>query len=205
LPDLIVSENVRDWLRLDQRVFDRQNTSIGTVDAFDHGTGWMMVGTDRLNERALYVPFRLIASIDPRELYLSATRAELERDYRQPPARSTTVRGEDEQALATTVEPSGYDGAPLIVKQTRLDLVADRIARGDRVLTADGTGLGVIKDYDRATGVMCVERGSLVRHTLRLPIRIVDHVERAIGEVHLVVREADLPRASEAQADASPQ
>jgi hypothetical protein len=198
LPDAILSENVRDWLRLDQRVFDRENAAVGTVDAFDHGTGWMMVGTNRLDERAIYIPFRLIATIDPRELYLSATRAELERDYRQPPARSTTVREEANRTIATTVEPSGYDGEPLIVKRTRLDLVADRIAEGDRVLTADGTGLGVVKSYDPTSGVIHVERGSLIRHTLHLPIRIVDHVERATGEVYLVIREADLPRVSDA-------
>jgi hypothetical protein len=191
---MIVSENVRDWLRLDQRVFDRENVSVGTVDAFDHGTGWMTVGTDPLNERALYVPFRLIASIDPRELYLSATRAELERDYHQPPARTTTVDGAGDGAIVTTVEPSGYDDTPLIVKRTRLDLVASRIAVGDRVLTADGTGLGVVKDYDRASGVIHVARGVLVHRELRLPISSVDHVERELGEVHLVLREADVQR-----------
>ncbi len=161
----------------------------------------MTVGTDPLNERALYVPFRLIASIDPRELYLSTIRAELERDYRQPPARTTTVDGAGDDAVATTVEPSGYDGAPLIVKRTRLDLVAGRIAVGDHVLTADGTGLGVVKEYDRVGRVIHVERGVLVRRGLSLPISSVDHVERGLGEVHLVLREADLERQLPEQGD----
>ncbi|MBV9357220.1 MAG: hypothetical protein JO023_17045 [Chloroflexi bacterium] len=184
-------------LRLDQHVYDRESTRVGTVDAFDPGSGWMMVGTNPFTERAPYIPFRLITSVDPRELYLSATRSEVERDYRQPPPRTTTVRGEGKRAVATTIEPSGYDGGLLVIKRTRLDLVAHRITEGDHVLTADATDIGWVTSYDRVGGTMGVERGLLFKHALLVPIAVVDHVERAQAEVHLVVREADLRRRTE--------
>src|SRR5689334_23041521 len=133
----ILTEDIRDAIRLDQTVYDRDSDKVGSVDGIDRDTGWLMVGTNPLTGKELHIPVRLITSVDPRELYLSATRSELVREYGQPPPRSTIVGGADDRATATTTVPSGYDGAPVVVNRTLVDVVGRLITEGDHVLTAD--------------------------------------------------------------------
>jgi hypothetical protein len=180
-------------------VYDRESEKVGTVDGIDRDTGWLMIGTNPLATHELYIPVCLITSIDPRELYLSATRSELTRDYRQPPPRSTIVSGVGDEATATTTVGSGYDGAPVVIHRTLVDVVGRLIVEGDHVVTADGTDVGVVKHYDATAGVMLVDHGVLVKHDLLVATALVDDVVRDQRDVHLVVTQADLRRLQDPQ------
>ncbi|MBV9279008.1 MAG: PRC-barrel domain-containing protein [Chloroflexi bacterium] len=191
----IVTENVADTIAPGLTVYDNEGTKVGAVDDVDRATGYMMVGTNPFSSKDLYIPFGLITNIDPRELYLSRSKDELHRDYANPPARSTVVVDDDGKEVATTTEPSGYDGAPVVVERAKIDHLKKRIATGDQVYTSDSAGLGRIKQYDPATGWMMVERSSMSgKHDLMVPVTVVDDVNTDEHEVQLAVSQADLQR-----------
>lgn len=197
----IVAEDVGKSIAIGQSVFDKASKHIGTVDQVDTATGYfsfevLPLPEKRDNpfaEKALYVPFRLITNIDPRELYLSVSRDELVRDYSNPPPRTTVVVEEPGGQIATTTEPSGYDGLPVVVTHVNLDELKGRIAVGDHVYTSETTDLGKIDTYDPVTGWMLVEKGALdSKRYLMVPVSLVSDVNKETHEVYLVASGADL-------------
>lgn len=201
--DGIITEDVRRTIAPGQIVYDWESKNVGSVDMVYHETGYFTVAARPLPEkrdnpfmeRSFYIPFRLITNIDPRELYLSVSRDELDRDYATPPPRSTFDAEVEGQEVATTIEPSGYTGAPIVVERARIDQLKNRIAVGDHVYTSELTDLGAIKRYDPVTGWMLVEKGVLSeKRDLMVPVTVVDYVNRDIQEVYLVASQADLQR-----------
>lgn len=199
----IVTENIRNTIVPGQRVYGSDGETVGWVDNVYHETDYFTVQArpspeKRDNPLALhrfYVPFRLITNIDPRELYLSVARDDLDRDYANPPARSTFVEDVDGREVATTTESSGYSGAPIVVERVRIDQLKKRIAIGDHVFTSESTDLGAVKQYDSLTGWMLVERGAPWNtRDLMVPVTVVDDVDRQTRAVYLVSSEADLQR-----------
>jgi hypothetical protein len=189
-----VTEDVRNTLGPGQTVYDVEGKKVGTVDEVDWPTGYMMVESSPFSDRYLYVPVSLITNIDPREMYLSVSKDELRRDHAGPPPSSTSVHVVDGSRVATTTEPSGYDGAPLVVDKARIDDLKKRIRTGYHVYTSDGTDLGTIKEYDAVAGTMLVEKGVFSRHDLLLPVTIVDVVDPYAPEVTLAASQADIER-----------
>jgi hypothetical protein len=189
-----ITEDISNTIAPGQTVYDNEGTGIGTVDSVDRQTGYLMVESNPFSEKDLYIPFSLITNIDPRELYLSLSRDELHSEYANPPARDTLVEDFDGKTTATTTEPSGYDGTPLVVEQAKIDHLKKRIATGDQVFTSDMVDLGAIKQYDPATGWMMVEKGVMSKHDLMVPVTVVDSVNRDSREVYLVASQADLQR-----------
>jgi hypothetical protein len=97
--------------------------------------------------------------------------------------------------MATTTEPSGYDGAPIVVDRARINQLRERIAIGDDVYTPEGAGLGRVTRYDPATGWMLVEWSSLSgKHGLMVPVTVVEDVDTDEHAVYLAVSKADLRR-----------
>lgn len=199
----IVTEDIRNTIAVGQSVFDAEGKKVGWVDAVYDDTGYFMVELrpspktrdNPFEGKFLYVPFRLITTIDPRELFVSVTNDELRRDYANPPARSTLVVDVDDKEIATTTERSGFTGAPIVVEQVRIDQLKERIAVGDRVFTAEMTDLGKIKQYDPVTGWMLVKKGAPSRkHDLMIPVTLVENVSHDVAphEVYLVASQADL-------------
>jgi hypothetical protein len=194
----IVVEDVRRQITSGLAVYDRAGTKVGTVTDYDGDTGWITVGQGLLKEKALYIPFSAVTSIDPRELYVAPSRDELTRDYGTPPSRSTRVEetpvpGEIE-ADAVTREPSGYDGTPVVVSRADLDDLRERIREGMHVYTDTGEDVGKVKLYDRLSGEMVVEKGGLSPHDARIPLQAVQDVDRAGSAVYLALSKEDLLR-----------
>ncbi len=199
----VTTNDIRSTLAPGQRVYGSDGQNVGWVDNVYHETDYLTVQArpslekrdNPLAVHRFYVPFRLITNIDPRELYLSVSRDELDRDYADPPARSTFVEHVDGQEIATTIEPSGYPGPPIVVDRVRIDQLKKYIAVGDRVFTSDVTDLGAVKKYDSLTGWMLVEHGApWQERDLMIPITLVNDVYRETSEVYLVSSEADLRR-----------
>ena len=198
--DGIITEDIRNTIAPGQTVYDFEGKRVGSVDLVYHDTGYFVIEPapfiDRerpFSDQDLYVPFRLITNIDPGELYLAVTRDDLLRNYTSPPPRATFVEDESGREVATTTEPSGFTGTPLVVERVRIDQLKRRIAIGDHVFTSELTDLGVIKKYDPVTGWMLVEKGILSdKHDLMVPVTVVEDVDRDTHEVYLVTSRADL-------------
>lgn len=52
------------------KVYDANGEIVGTVEAVDREAGAMWVATNPFVEEGLVIPFALIQSIDPREIFL---------------------------------------------------------------------------------------------------------------------------------------
>lgn len=190
----VVTEDIAHSIALNQTVYDNEGKKAGIVDDYDRQTGYVKVETNPFSEKYLYIPFRLITNIDPRELYVSLSRDDLYRDYADPPPHFTVVERTGEKEVATTTEPSGYDGGPVVVDQARIDQLKQRVVLGDRVFGSDLQELGTIKQLSAARESMVVERGLVSKHDLTVPVAVVDDVDTDRHAVYLAVSEADLER-----------
>ena len=185
---------IKDTIAVDQNVFDNASNKVGVVDTIDYATGWLTIAAGPLSGRELYVPFRLITYIDPHELFLGASKDELTREYSSPPARTTAVAGEGGEAAATTTEPSGYDGAPVVVNAASVADIRNKIAPGFEVYTSDMAMLGSINEYDPTTGLMMLQKGPLSDHEVVVPISVVNEVDTSLGQVVLTASESDVKK-----------
>lgn len=190
--NLTITQNVADNLILEQTVYDITGEKVGTVDDIDRDTGWFKVEINPLTDQVLNIPFKLVTTIDPKEVYLSATKEALHREFNDPPARTTAVETVDGQQIATTRQASGYDGTPIIVDEVNLDKVRKGIGEGYVVITSDDVSLGNIKRYDAVTGWILVGKTALSRYDLVVPVSVVSRIDRQFGSVHLAVSAADL-------------
>jgi hypothetical protein len=188
----MIIENIQDTITPGLTVYDSEGKKVGTVLRIHRIPGYFQVQASPFSQKDLHVPFRLITNIDARELYVSVSRDKLHRDYANPPPRSTQVEDEDGTEMAVTTEPSGYDGAPIVVRRARVNDLRRAITAGARVFTSDPTELGTVKHYDPATGWIWITRSN--EPGLRVPVAIVDVVDGETHEVHLVSSEADLER-----------
>ena len=191
----VVAEDIQKTIKLGGVVYDKNGKRVGTVDFVDSGSGYFQVLSNPLSEKDLYVPFRLITNVDPREVYVSVSKDELNHDYANPPARFTAIVDEGGREIASTTEASGYTGLPIVVERVRIDELRSRVAVGYHVYTSEMNDLGKIKEYDQVTGWMLVEKGfGPNKHDLMIPVTIVNDVNRDAEEVYLVMSEADLQR-----------
>jgi hypothetical protein len=181
-------------------VYDVESKKVGKVDAYDRATGYMMVRSNPFSDKHLYIPFSAVTHIDPRDLFVSKTKEELQREYCNPPPRSTLVEerfdldtGEDD-SRAITSEPSGYDGTPVIVDEAKVGQLAHHIAPGFHVYSSEMELIGSVKHYDRETKRMLVERGMFSKHDVVIPVALVDEVDRDDRDIYLAVSSADLKR-----------
>jgi hypothetical protein len=189
-----ITEDVAASITLGQTIYDVEGEKVGTVDDIDRTTGWFKAEVNPLSDKELHIPFKLIRSIDPKELYLSRTKDELRREYTNPPARTTRLEPIGDETVATTREASGYDGSPIVVDEANVEKNRKRIGIGYLVVTEDEVDLGNIKQYDPTTGWMLVGKTALGKNDLLLPVTVVSRVDRQFGEVHLAVSAADLQR-----------
>jgi len=188
-----VTEDIENNIAVGLTAYDSNREKIGTVGAVDRQAGYVTVESSAFSDQDMLIPFNLITNIDPREVFFSKSKAELRAGYTNPPPRSTVVEDSDGGETATTTEPSGYDGAPLLVDQVKIEDLKRRIVPGDRVYSSDMADLGTIKQYDPATGWMLIDRGVLSgERDLLVPVTLVGEVDQFTHDVALVWSEAQL-------------
>jgi hypothetical protein len=190
----VITVDVRDTLALDQNVFDSLNKKIGEVGYVDDETGWFTIAAGPMYDKQYFVPMTMVKYIDPNELFLSATKDDLQRDYSTPPPRTTSVEGEGPATTATTRQQSGYGDASVVVHQARLSDLRTMIDVDFRVYTADMVDLGKVREYDSATGLMILDKGRPSTHDIVVPITMVDRVEAESHEIVLIASKADVER-----------
>ena len=187
----MVTVDVRSTISPTQNVFDRTSAKIGEVESFDFATGWVTISSIA---STYFIPVKLITYIDPHELFLDATKEELQRDYASPPPRTTRVEGEGPSAWSVTTQQGGYDGGSVVVDRTPLNDLRNRISTDFTVYTADGFDLGKVRVYDTSTGLMMLDKGPFSTHDVVVPITVVSTVDAALGEIYLIVSKADVER-----------
>jgi hypothetical protein len=191
--DRKIREDVGRGVKVGLTVFDGDGSKIGYVDETDKSHGWMVVRTGALDRKKLWVPYRLVRSVDEREIFLTMLRGAVEEEFKSPPARKTTVAEKEGRTFATTTEPSGFDRAPVVTSEVDLGHIKNRLAVGQQVWTSDDVAVGRIKDFDREDRYIVLEAGRLsIKHDLLVPISLVADVDREDAEATLAVSNADL-------------
>jgi hypothetical protein len=177
--DRTISEDVARAVKVGLTVFDGDGSKIGYVDETDKSHGWMVVRTGAFDQKKLWVPYRLVKSVDAREIFLMMLKGAVEAEFKSPPGRSTTVAEKDGRTIATTTEPSGFDQEPVVTSEVDLGRIKDRLAVGQQVWTSDDVAVGTIKDFDREGRYIVLEAGRLsIKHDLLVPISLVADVDR---------------------------
>jgi ribosomal 30S subunit maturation factor RimM len=181
-----VVERIDLYLTDDMPVYDSNGEEIGHVKMFSTVAGYLIVGHGPFEKDNLYIPFRLIQSIDPRELFLSEPKQTVVAGYTTPPQISTFT----EQRLVRTAEGgvksesrqvqmvrSGYDGLPARINSVDSADTAHRLAVGMAVYDASGARLGDVSQYDTARSLISVESGIFRPHVLFVPFSAIQSID----------------------------
>jgi hypothetical protein len=191
--DETITEDVRNAVRVGLTVFDADGSRVGYVDQVDKHHGWMLVRAGAADQKKLWIPYRIVKSVDEREIFVTALKAWLEADFDHPPARSTRVTTAEGRTVATTTEPSGYDGEPVMTSEVDLGHIRQLLAVDQQVWTSDDIAVGVIKNFDKQGRYFVVVEGRLsIKHSILVPVALVADVDRVAAEATLAVSKADL-------------
>ena len=179
-------------------VYDSNGDKVGDVKMYSTTAGYLMVGHGVFNQQDLYIPFQLIRSIDPHDLFLSETKENLSANYTQPPTISTLSEQRlvvgptgaliSEQRDVQMVQ-SGYDGLPATTNSVDVQDITDRLAVGMAVYDVDGERLGDISQYDVPRRLLVVEKGIFHSQVLYVPFSAIESVNREDLTIYL-----NLPR-----------
>ncbi len=206
-------QNIDQFLTEGMPVFDLNGEHVGDVQMYSTAAGYLMVGSGAFGQQALYIPFRLIGSIDPNQISLSAAKDVLAAQYRQPPAIKTVVEHRlvpgphgamTQQTQEVQLVESGYDGMQVALDHVEVGSVADRLSVGMAVYDAAGVRLGDITQYDTSRSLLVVEQGIFKPTVLFVPFSAIKTIDRDTLSVHLSLpRDAVLKEHAMLPTDAS--
>ncbi len=200
MPQSVV-EDIDQYLEDGMPVIDLDNKTVGNVKMYSTAAGYLMVGTGAFEEKDRYIPFRLIRSIDPHDIFLAATKETLDADYTQPPQTRTVVEtrlvaspggGLSPQTREVQVLQSGYNNVPVELNSVDPGSVADQLAVGMVVYDASGKRLGDITQYDTSRSLMVVEKGLVRPRALFVPFSVIKDIDMGTFTVDLSVPEDTL-------------
>ena len=189
-----VVENIDQYLEDGRPVFDKNGEKVGEVKMYSTAAGYMLVYGGAFGRTDLYIPFRLIRSIDPHDVFLSETKDTLASKYTQPPQISTVtetrlVPGPKGTMTAKTYQvqmvQSGYDTKMAAVNTVDAEKVAKQLALGMTVYDATGKRMGDITQYDIPRSLMVVEQGVFNPKVLFVPFSAIKDIDRDKLSVHL--------------------
>jgi ribosomal 30S subunit maturation factor RimM len=191
-----IVENIDQYLVDGIPVYDAGGERVGKVKMYSAIAGYLMVDQGSISATNLYIPFRLIRSIDPHELYLSVSKDILAAQYTQPPKITTvseTRLAVGPQGALTTQKSqvqmvqSGYDAKQMTVSSVDVVAMAKRLAVGMTVYDATGARLGEITQYDAPRSLMVVESGIFKPRVLFVPFSAIKSADRDSLTVYLTL------------------
>lgn len=191
--DDTVAVPIAGWMAVGLHVYDADGARIGEVRRYDLEAGYMLVEEGALTKRELYVPFHLMRSITPHEIYLSLSKNALTDAYLLPPAAKPLVEqqidadtGRTDAVILHEIH-SGYDGHPVEVEPVRVDELTHTLAIGMTVMDVDEEYVGEVTQVDTA-GWRLTVRGRMTGDVMRaIPFSAVAHVDPDTGIVTLLV------------------
>jgi hypothetical protein len=190
----MVVENLDLYLQDGMPVFDQDGEKVGEVKMYSTAAGYLIVGSGAFSRKDLYIPFRLIRSIDPEEIYLTAPNNILVDQYAQPPKISTVeenrvVPGPQSGMRAQTREvqmvQSGYDNTTAALNRVDVSGLADRLAVGMAVYDVDNQRVGDLTQYDTERSLLLVERGIFKPTVLFVPFSAIKSTGPELFAVYL--------------------
>jgi hypothetical protein len=179
-----IAVDIDEYLRDGMSVLDVNGKPVGSVRMYSTAVGYLMVSTGTVEQTYLYIPFRLIRTIDPHEIVLSAAKEALAGQYTQPPKidvvmETRMVPGPNgtmiPQARQVQMLQSGYDATPAELESINADDTAKRLAVGMVVYDVDGERLGNITQYDIDHGLMVVQKGIFKPTVVVVPVSDIDN------------------------------
>lgn len=191
-----VVEDIDQYLAEGLAVFDANGDRVGTVKMYSTAAGYLIVGSGPVGDQNLYIPFRLIRSIDPGDIYLTLTKDTLEAQYTQPPKITTVsetrlVPGPQgaltPQTTHVQMVQSGYDDKQTTVSRVDVSAIAQQLAIGMAVFDAEGEHIGDITQYDVSRSLMAVEKGIFKPTVLFVPFGAIQSVDPYTLSVYLSV------------------
>lgn len=186
--------NIDQYLSDGMAVFDLNGVRVGSVKMYSTAAGYLMLESGPFGETNLYIPFRLIRTIDPGEIYLTEGKDTLAAKYQQPPTITTVsetrmVTGPDGAMTPQTVQvqtvQSGYDAKLTPVTRVNVGAIGQQLAIGMAVYDIEGKHVGDITQYDIPRGLMAVESGIFNPRVLFVPFSAIQSVDRNFLSVYL--------------------
>jgi ribosomal 30S subunit maturation factor RimM len=189
-----VVENIDQYLADDMPVYDVNGDKVGKVKMFSTAAGYLMVSQGAFEKDYLYIPFRLIRTIDPHDVFLTERKETLTKEYTNPPTISTLteqrlVRTPDGGLTSETRQvqmvQSGYDYLPAKISSVDAGDIARRLAVGMAVYDAEEKRLGDVTQYDTARSLLVVESGIFKPRALFVPFSAVQSIDSDAFTIHL--------------------
>ena len=189
-----VIEDIDQYLVDGLPVFDAAGERVGTVKMYSTAAGYLMVSSGPLGHENLYIPFRLIRSIDPREIYLTAYKDTLKAQYTQPPAITSVSETRMVPGPLGTLTPqtvhvqmvqSGYDAQQAALSSVDVGSIVQQLALGMAVYDIEGAHVGDITQYDVPRSLLVVEQGIFRPRVLFVPFSAIQTVDRDVLSVYL--------------------
>ena len=183
----VVVAIIGDMIKEGLHVLDVNGVKIGPVHRYDLDAGYMVVEHGALAKQRFYVPFHLVRSITPKEIYLAVSKAALADNYYLPPIMKPVVEewtnpltGRTELVIFHELR-SGYDGRPVRIKPVSVDEVMTRITVGMTVVDVDDDYVGEIIAVD---GDLLTVQNDFADHTIHTVsvgvVQRVDPVDRSV-------------------------
>jgi hypothetical protein len=196
--EAVVVVGIASMMREGLPVFDVNGEKIGSVHRYDLDAGYMVVEHGALEKRRLYIAFRLILTITPKEIFLAVARATLTDDYLLPPLIRPVVvewtnplTGRTEEVIWHELG-SGYDGTVVRVMPVSLDEITNNITLGMTVIDVDGDYVGEIIDRDEERLTARDDIADATFHVV--PLGVVAHVDLEDLAVNLLIPKRAIAR-----------
>lgn len=192
-PHSIVA-NIDQYLADGLAVFDAYGERVGTVKMYSAAAGYLMLESGPFGDTNLYIPFRLIRTIDPNDIYLTEGKGTLQTRYTQPPAITTVNETRMVPGPQGTMTPqtfqvqtvqSGYDSKEVNSARVDVGVIGQQLAIGMAVYDSEGMHVGDITQYDSTRGLLAVEEGIFKPRVLFLPFSAIQSVDRDFLSVYL--------------------
>ena len=189
----VVVEDIGKYMQTGKPVYDSTNHKIGEVTQFDATAGYMQVLRRGLQPETLYIPFHLIAGIDPRDIFLSKTEAAVVTDYvALPTAQPVLEQWKDWRTGRTDTVVghemrSGYSGQPVMAFRQEYQKLGQQMVAGMSVHDINGENVGKITQFDSRQGWINVEKGVFGATVMMVPFSTVREVQTANNDVLLLV------------------
>ncbi len=190
-PDIL--EDIDQYLAVGMPVYDAHGENVGHIKMYSLVAGYLMVKVDAIDNRILYIPFRLIRSIDAQRLYFTQGQDVLFHTYMQPPTIRTVTetrptvgpQGSELRTHQIQVVESGYDYQQVPINEVEVNDLSKRLAVGMVVVDVDGKRLGDITQYDIPRSLLVVEKGMFKPRVLFVPFSAIQFVDASAYTVVL--------------------
>ena len=189
----VVVEDIGKYMQAGKPVYDSTNHKIGEVAQFDATAGYMQVLRGGIKPEPLYIPFHLIAGVDPRDIYLSMTEDSLVKDYATlPTAQPVLEQWKDWRSGRTDTivgheMRSGYSGQPVIAFRQDYQRLGQQLVAGMSVHDINGENVGKITQFDSRQGWLNVEKGIFGTTVMMIPFSAIREVQTSNNTALLLV------------------